>query len=415
MPTKGLSINNQIDSALLVHPFLPRTPSHQLDVTLATSSFALGPCGTNPGKPKTHTRLRYICSDPKPLRIAVSGCGRLGSYHVEKIHQLQQEAGAMPVVLCGAVDPSAERRNEVAARYGVRVAEDLHSFLEGLGPEEAPEALVVASPTDTHQKVGLQALGHAGGMHLLIEKPLAATPQEAEELVAVAKARGRVLQVGHSERFNPAIEAALKIADAPRYIVIERLAPFSGRSTDIDVIYDLMIHDLDLVGALLQLGPNAPHEDPLVEVRAIGVPIVTMNMDMTAARLAFSSGAVAQLSASRASLVPSRKIRLFTNERYISIDATLQTVKSVRRVLPTAAPEGDVEQWPELSGEEIEVETREDDALMAQLRDFVAVISAQQSGTPHARPRVDGVAGLRALRWADAVQRAVDDAHPASG
>lgn len=353
---------------------------------------------------------------PKELRIAVAGCGHLGSYHLQKVRNLELETATDTVTrirLCGAAEPQGERGQRIAEQYKIPVASSYTALCDNLPLAERPNALIVATPTERHWAVCKEALAYDDGVHLLVEKPLASLVSEGAAIVAAAESAAKVLHVGHSERFNPAIEAALKIADAPRYIVIERLAPFSGRSTDIDVIYDLMIHDLDLVGALLAL-PQAGGlpgrvitAEALVEVRAIGVPIVTMNMDMTAARLEFDSGAVAQLSASRASMEPSRKIRLFTKERYISIDAGEQHIKSVRRIVLANPPAGETA-WPQLSGEPIEVESRTDDALTAQLREFIRGVVAHDESASEAVARVDGRAALRALRWAEAVQQAVD-------
>ena len=224
------------------------------------------------------------------------------------------------------------------------------------------------------------------GWHILVEKPLAHDVPAARQLVTMARVCGRMLQVGHTERFNPAIAAALRIADRPHYITAERLGPFSGRGTDVDVVFDLMIHDLDIVASLVSA--------PLQEIRAVGVPVLTQAVDMASARLAFANGTVAQLSAGRASLEASRKIRLFTQQRYVSIDCAKREVKSVRR-LPAAEPSA----WPEIFAEPIDVPA--DDALAVQDREFVSSIANGQA------PRVDGAAGLRALELAEAVKAAM--------
>jgi predicted dehydrogenase len=307
------------------------------------------------------------------VRVVVVGAGHLGTYHLQKM------AADGSAELIGAVDVDPAKRDKAAANFKVQVAASLEDFSGQL------DAVVVATPTAHHLEVASQALEL--GCHVLIEKPIAARPEDGRRLVELARARGRILQVGHTERFNPAIAAALKIADRPRYIQAERLGPFSGRSTDVDVILDLMIHDLDIVATLI---PSA-----LVEVRAIGVPILTAETDMAAARLQFADGAVAQLSAGRASLEPSRKIRLFTVERYVSIDCAKREVKSVRRLPPTDPKSP----WPQIAGELVEVPAG--DALALQDHDFLEAILQGR------RPRVDGEAGLRALELAAAVEDAL--------
>lgn len=305
-------------------------------------------------------------------RIVVVGAGHLGTYHLQK---MRADPDAQ---LVAVVESDAAKRANASAQL------DVPGF-DCLAAVNLPvDGAVIATPTSTHHRLGLEALDLS--WDVLIEKPIASTVLEARDLVARAHAKGRVLQVGHTERFNPAIDAALRVVDAPGYIVTERLGRFSGRSTDVDVVLDLMIHDLDIVATLVPA--------QVVEVRAIGVPVLTNAVDMAAARLAFADGTVAQLSAGRASMEPARKIRLFTRQRYVSIDCAARQVKSVRR-LP-----GDPESpWPQITGEPIEVP--EGDALALQDHDFVRCIIERRT------PRVDGNAGLRALELAEAVKQAM--------
>lgn len=307
-----------------------------------------------------------------PVRVAVVGAGHLGNYHAQKI------AADERAVLTAIVDPVEDKRNAVASKTGSRGVATLDEVLGQI------DAVIIAAPTSMHSELALRAI--AADCHVLVEKPITATVAEARVLVETAAARGRVLQVGHTERWNPAINAALAVVDRPGYIVAERLAPFSGRSTDVDVILDLMIHDLDVVGALV---PAA-----LREVRSTGVPVITSEIDMCAARLEFEDGTVAQISAGRASMEPVRKIRLFTAERYVSIDCAAREVKSVRRY-----PAEPGSKWPQIAGEPIEVP--QGDALQMQDADFVRCV------IEGAKPRVDGNAGLRALALAEAVQKAL--------
>ena len=306
-------------------------------------------------------------------RVVVVGAGHLGSFHLEKMAILQQEGLAQ---LAGVVDLDPKVGQATAQKYAIPAAQSIGEL------KVEADAAIVATPTVTHLQIATEALER--GWHVLVEKPIASTVAEASALVEVAAQHQCLLQVGHTERFNPAIAAALAVADRPRYLVAERLGPFSGRSTDIDVVLDLMIHDLDIVASLIP--------SHLVETRAIGVPVLTSEIDMASARLAFADGSVAQLSAGRASLEPSRKIRMFTLERYVSIDCGSQEVKSVRRLPPL--PDSP---WPQIAGEPVEVQPG--DALLLQDRDFLRCVSSGAS------PRVDGNAGLRALRLAEAVKK----------
>ncbi len=307
----------------------------------------------------------------KRVRVAVVGAGHLGNYHLGKLK------GCAEADLVGLVDIDADKRAQMCQKHGVQGFATLAEL-------PAVDAVLLATPTTTHVELGLEALER--GWHLFVEKPIAATAAGGEKLVARARELSRILQVGHTERWNPAVAAALAIADRPGYIVTERLGPFTGRSTDVDVVLDIMIHDLDIVAALVK--------SPLSEARAIGVPVLTPAIDMAAARLQFADGTVAQLSAGRASLEPVRKIRLFTRERYLSIDCQAREVKSVRRLPPEAGSS-----WPQIAGEPVEVPAG--DPLEMQDRDFVRCVGSGDA------PRVDGVAGLRALVLAEAVKNAV--------
>ncbi len=302
------------------------------------------------------------------VRVVVVGAGHLGTYHLQKLAADDQAE------LIGAVDVSPEKRERVQETFSIPAEPSLQAF------EGRVDAAIIATPTVHHLEAGLEAIGM--GLHVLIEKPIAQTVGEARTLVEAARSAGRLLQVGHTERFNPAVSASLALLDTPGYIVAERLGPFTGRSTDIDVVLDLMIHDLDIVATLVK--------SPLKEARSVGVPVFTAETDMAAARLEFENGSVAQLSASRGSLEPSRKIRVFTRERYVSIDCQAREVKSIRRA---AGSQGTLMQ---LAGEPVEVPPG--DALANQDHDFLMAIQEQRA------PVVDGEQGLRALELAEAVK-----------
>lgn len=307
----------------------------------------------------------------EPVRVVVVGAGHLGTYHLQKMR------GDDLAELVGVVDVDEGKKTRAEENFLIPSADSLAAF------EGKAEAAIIAAPTAHHLELGREAFSY--GMHVLVEKPIASTADEGRELVAAALVANRVLQVGHVERFNPAVAACLELLEQPGYIVTERLGPFTGRSTDIDVVLDLMIHDLDIVAALVP--------SPLKEARAVGVPMFTAETDMAAARLEFENGAVAQLSASRGSLEPSRKIRVFTQQRYVSIDCQSREVKSVRREAGSSG------RMMQLAGEPVDVPAG--DALAHQDHAFLRSI---REGV---RPDVDGEAGVRALELAEAVNRAL--------
>lgn len=301
-----------------------------------------------------------------PVPIVVIGAGHLGRFHIAK---LVADPAAR---LLGAVEVDPARAQVIRDEFGIRCEASLEAFL----PDA--HAAVIAAPTVHHHALALHALAH--GLDILIEKPIASTEEQAREIITLAAEKGCLVQVGHTERFNPAVAAALAIADAPRYITTERLGPFSGRSTDIDVVLDLLIHDLDIVSSLVS--------SPLRSVSAVGVPVLTEETDMCSARLEFDNGVVAEMKAGRASLEPSRKIRLITQERYVSIDCGERNVKSVRRIADSGG-------GPQVQGEPVPV--AEGDALALQAAAFLSCVQTRST------PTVCGEAGLRALELANAV------------
>ena len=207
------------------------------------------------------------------------------------------------MTFAGFHDSSAEQRARVASELRVPAFPSLDALLD------AVDAAIIVVPTKAHHEVARAAL--ARGIHLLIEKPITATLDQADELVALARERGALLQIGHVERFNRAVRAAAPYLDAPRFIESERLAPFNPRGTDVAVVLDLMIHDIDLVHALVQ--------GRVADVRAVGVGVLTQ-VDMTNAWLAFENGAVANIKASRVSRDKLRKLRIFQRNGYFSLD-----------------------------------------------------------------------------------------------
>ena len=233
-----------------------------------------------------------------PVRVGVIGAGALGYHHVRLLREVE---GATMV---GFHDTRAERAQQVASELGVAAFDSVDALIE------ACEALTIAVPTPAHFAVAKPALER--GRHLLIEKPIAASLAEADELLAIAARTGALIQTGHVERFNRAVRAALPFVDAPRFIDSDRLAPFNPRGSDVAVVLDLMIHDIDLV--LTLVGSQAS------DVAAVGVPVLTPFVDIANARVAFSSGAVANITSSRVSRERMRKVRIFQQSGYISLD-----------------------------------------------------------------------------------------------
>jgi len=235
---------------------------------------------------------------PKPLRIGVVGAGGLGQHHVRILRDMPE------VELRGFAESRAERAGQIARDLGVPHAPSLEALLDDV------EAVTIVVPTPAHHAVAMAALTQ--GKHVLIEKPLATTLAEADELLAVAKANGCVVQTGHVERFNRAVRAALPYVDTPRFIESDRLAPFNPRGSDVAVVLDLMIHDIDLVRTLVG--------SPVRDVAAAGIPVLTPTVDIANARLQFESGAVANITASRVSRERMRKLRIFQQSGYLSLD-----------------------------------------------------------------------------------------------
>jgi predicted dehydrogenase len=237
------------------------------------------------------------------VRIGVVGVGALGFHHARILRDVP---GAR---LVGFHDASRERSEKVAAELGVQAFDTLEGLLDQV------QALSIAVPTPAHHAVAAPALERS--LHVLVEKPIAATLEEADALLAIAKRTGAVVQTGHVERFNRAVRAALPYVDAPRFIESDRLAPFNPRGSDVAVVLDLMIHDIDLVRTFV-----GGH---VAEVSAVGVPVLTPFVDIANARISFEAGAVANITASRVSRERMRKLRIFQQSGYLSLDLAAGT------------------------------------------------------------------------------------------
>ncbi|WP_298216299.1 Gfo/Idh/MocA family protein [Acidocella sp.] len=307
----------------------------------------------------------------EPLRVGLIGAGHFGRYHALKL------AAAPRARLVGLADPNAARAREVAWEAGcpVRAVEELLA--------EA-EAIVIAAPAEFHYDLAARAL--AAGLHVLVEKPVAATLAQADDLIARAARAGRVLQVGHLERFSAAHGAVAQRMGRPLYIEAVRIAPFKPRGTDVSVILDLMIHDLDLVLTLA--------ESEVVSVDAVGAPVASRFDDIANARIRFASGAVATITASRISLKTERKMRIFSASGYLTVDFSARKLTLVGRGIGMKLPG-----FPEFGIEQ--AGWQDHDALAAEHEAFIA---ACLEGGP---VLVDGAAGKRALAAALMVSRSI--------
>lgn len=254
-----------------------------------------------------------------PVRIGVAGTGSLGFHHARLVRSLPG------VVMAGIFDVDAERARAVGDELDVPVRSSLDELLDGA------DAVVIAVPTTAHEEVAIEALRR--GVHCLIEKPMAPTLEAADRILEAAEGAGVVVQIGHVERFNPAIRAAEPYMGRPLFIESHRMAPFSPRSTDVAVVLDLMIHDVDLVRSLVGRS--------VVEIAASGVPVLTPNVDIASARLTFEGGAVANLTASRVSTEKMRKLRIFQDSGYLSLNLADGTGEFLRLKRPLAALRGD--------------------------------------------------------------------------
>jgi predicted dehydrogenase len=243
--------------------------------------------------------------------VAVVGVGAFGRNHARIYHQLQQ--AGKPVRLAAVVDADVDRADAAAREFGARAFGSIEHMIRTYGEVQAAS---VAVPTAEHLRTA-RALMEAG-IDVLIEKPLAATLDEAEELIRVAAKQNRVAQVGHLERFNPAVRATEALIMRPMFFEVHRLSPFSPRSLDVDVVLDLMIHDLDVVLAFVN--------SPIKEIRAVGLPILSQKVDIANVRMEFESGCVANFTASRVSTERVRKLRFFQPAQYVSLDYGRQDV-----------------------------------------------------------------------------------------
>jgi predicted dehydrogenase len=307
----------------------------------------------------------------KKIRVAVVGTGEFGRNHARVYREL---SGAE---LVGLYDKDPVRAAQVATEFQTRALDSVEE-LRGRA-----DAVSVAVPTVEHAVVGCTLMEM--GLDVLVEKPMAKNLSEADELLHVAKKFGRILQVGHVERFNPAVLAVEPILNHPLFFEVHRLGVFTARSLDVDVIYDVMIHDLDILLTLVK--------EPVTEVKAVGIPVLTDKVDIAHARLEFAGGAVANVTASRVSTERVRKMRFFQQHEYISLDYARRDALRVAVKKPGPQPEFAFEKLPAQAVE----------PLHAELEAFVEAVQTRRE------PRTSGGSGRAALELAERVMASIQE------
>jgi predicted dehydrogenase len=309
--------------------------------------------------------------DVRKIRAAVVGAGEFGRHHARVYSSLPS------AVLAGVYDPDAERAAAVATEFGTHALRSLDEV------SEQAEAASVAVPTFAHAEVGCRLLEN--GLDVLVEKPMAATLAEADALLDTARRCKRILQVGHVERFNPAVAAVEPILNRPLFFEVHRLGVFTPRSLDVEVIFDLMIHDLDILLALVN--------EPVTELKAVGIPVLTDKVDIAHARLEFAGGAVANVTASRVSTERVRKMRFFQQREYVSLDYARRDALRVSVKAPGPQPEFAYEKLPAPNVE----------PLQAELQAFTESVLTRRE------PKTGGAAGRAALELATRVMASIQE------
>ena len=319
------------------------------------------------------------------VKVGVLGVGALGRHHARLYGQCPNAD------LVGVYDVNEETANRVAAELGTS------AFSDPMALADEVSGLSIAVPTHLHHEVALELL--ARGKHLLIEKPITETVAQARELLAAASARNLIVQVGHVERFNPVISYLETRADNPRFIESHRMAPYPAprpgllpRGTEVSVVLDLMIHDIDMVLSLVR--------SEVVAVDAVGISVLSPTEDIANARLRFANGCVANLTASRVTPEPLRKIRVFQRSTYLSLDYMEKT--------------GEIYAKTATGIEREAVPVEDHNALLKELEDFVGCMIGHQTGG-QSTPRVSGEHGMRALELADRIITAIREVNPLAG
>ena len=306
----------------------------------------------------------------EPIRTAVIGVGYLGKFHAQKYAQLPHSR------LIAVCDNNAQTAAQIASELGTQAVSEFDKIRDEV------EAVSIVVPTQKHFAIARDCL--LAGKHVLLEKPMTTTVAEAKELVDIARSNSLILQIGHLERFNPAVLALENVMHQPMFIESHRVAPFNPRGADVNVILDLMIHDIDIILDMVA--------SPVTNIRAKGVAVLSRDTDIANARIEFESGCVANVTASRAGMKSERKMRLFQHDAYISLDFQNKKVGIHRK--------GKDEVYPGIANIESEEHTFEQgDALKAEIESFLNCI---QNGSS---PKVSGEDGLRALETAIEITR----------
>jgi len=332
----------------------------------------------------------------RKIRVAVVGCGVFGRHHARVYHNLQQEGAEVELV--GVVDTQAGRADAVAREFAVQA----FSSLEDL--KGTIDAASVTVPTLYHLPVARELM--RSGIDVLIEKPIAASLPQSDELVGLAEQHKRIAQVGHLERFNPAVLATVPLVNKPMFFEVHRLSVFTPRSLDVDVVMDLMIHDLDVVLSLVKV--------PVREIRAVGLAVISNKVDIANVRIEFENGCVANFTASRVSTEKVRKLRFFQPHQYISVDYGRQDVISIRvderaaaallSGQPLPSPSSPV---PGIAIDKPKVESRE--PLRSEIESFL------DSVRNRTRPQVSLEDGRKALDLALEINAAIERHHSRAG
>ena len=306
------------------------------------------------------------------MRCAVVGVGYLGTFHAEKY------ARSKKAELVGVLDLDSRRAKKTARRLRTQALSDLSKL-----PAHGVQCASVSCVTSAHYPVARYLLEN--GIDVLLEKPMTTNIEEAKKLIEIAQSNKRILQIGHLERFNPAFTAMKKALRQPWFFEVRRISPFSGRGHDVDVVLDLMIHDIDIVAHLVGR--------PLERVEAVGIPVLTSSVDIANARLTFQGGAVANITASRAAFKSERSFRVFQPDLYVSLDFSKKKLK-----MYTKAGEKDGNGFPKIEIKEQKILER--DALEDQIDSFLDAVQYRS------KPVVGGEDGLRALEMAESIRRA---------
>lgn len=299
------------------------------------------------------------------VRVGVIGVGYLGKFHAEKYSRMDN------VQLMGVVDVDRVLAKEVAVRFDTRAFADYQDLIGHV------DAVSIVVPTEDHFSVAAKCLNH--DLDVLIEKPMTATLEQADELIKIAESRGCIMQIGHLERFNPAVIALKDIVHKPMFIEAHRLSIFKERSTDVSVVLDLMIHDIDIIMNIVK--------SKIKSIHAAGAPVICEHADIANVRLEFESGCVANVTASRISTKNQRKIRMFQKDAYVSVDFTTRDITIIRRdesISDDLIPGMDIRQ----------LSFSESDALEDELSSYIQAVSTRQN------PVVSGNAGRKALKVA---------------